>query len=825
MEVNKEIYGAESTWRKDTDGWVVNGSLVPLEYAFKRGEYDSFTGYNNNGRIPIGELADKSICYAAQAEGGPLAKQMAFYMDEVQGAYVIKRYDRDKETGWFFGHLTNSYQADYGAIIGAPIILQGLSDFWEDIDDQYWYPDGVMANYPKQPSARVMPIVEFHTKGVYLGITVRIWNTANGTVQNRTLDELRSGDWSNWRIIQAWAEPYVYRTSDTDFQPVTDNSSNTCSVCPGDTFQWTSHDAGTEGLEYITYAPYFKNSRIPLYGWINENVDTRYYRPLSMYRPLVRCYYNRNIEQNVGEMFIDTLTGTVVNTYDYTDWGAAVECYAPINATTLEELRKACAYYGLFFTEKDPSISALRANPDRWISNDMFCGVLDENGVGHGEYTRGTGNRENPVYNMGSSQNSGYQPGGGGDAPIPDTNPILPSGLEFTMAGRGTGIWALTPSEIDQVWTDIFGSGISPKMFGNNPMNAILSLKWTPFEWTPSGTDPYSPIVLGDLAVNELHEYPVINTVSTSEIHGAGSVKFNFDKNFFNARYMQARLFLPFYGYYALPTAQLLSSTLRIDFYYNVPDDLGVYIISYDDVVYDYVECCCDMEVPLTGSNAAAISASKRSEALSIATTVAGMAISTAVGWSGIKAVGSAIGDMAIAAYEGYNNFGGGIAGALSTMKSSAQILAEEGFWNTGSLAKGGMALGANAVGGRGIANTVYNAKVERAALKTNLPYHGSALQTTFLHMSMKPYVQIFRNAVMGNLEREGNGVDHTLGGTSEAQYKLKVGHACDVWDTIANMPENSLLQATGIADSTVVNMELAEVQELNGILQSGFYK
>ena len=100
-------------------------------------------------------------------------------------------------------------------------------------------------------------------------------------------------------------------------------------------------------------------------------------------------------------------------------------------------------------------------------------------------------------------------------------------------------------------------------------------------------------------------------------------MKFNFNKNFYNARNIQARLFLPFYGYYELPAAQLLSSRLRVDFYYNIPDELGVWIISYDDVIYDFVECSCDMEIPLTGSNAAALKENKRAEALTITTQIA----------------------------------------------------------------------------------------------------------------------------------------------------------------------------------------------------------
>lgn len=401
--------------------------------------------------------------------------------------------------------------------------------------------------------------------------------------------------------------------------------------------------------------------------------------------------------------------------------------------------------------------------------------------------------------------------------PEPSDNPMLPVGLNWTLAGRGTGIWGLTPSEIDQVWDDIFGQKIKLDMFGNNPMNAILSLKWTPFEWDSSSK---SPVILGSQVVNPLHIYPMIETYSQAEKHGYGTLQFKFDKNFYNARYMQARLFLPFYGYYELPIAQLLSSKLRLDFYYNVPDELGVYVISYDEVIYDFVECSIDMDVPLTGSNAAAISANKKAEALSIATQIAAMAgtaIAGGVTASGLAYLGYTASDSLVFSGALSEGIAGDVTGTLNSMAARAGIGA--GTSSTGS--------------GLGVFNTIRNSRVDRASLKTNLPYHGSALQTTFLHMSMKPYIQIFKNAIMGGLETDDTGtVKVKLGGTDKAEYMLKVGHACDVWTTADEMPSNSLLQTTGMANMSngkgttpISGMELAEAQELNSILMSGFYK
>lgn len=410
-----------------------------------------------------------------------------------------------------------------------------------------------------------------------------------------------------------------------------------------------------------------------------------------------------------------------------------------------------------------------------------------------------------------------------GPPPEPGTTDLLPEGLKFTLAGKGTGVWALTPSDIDRVWGDIFGSKVKLDMFGNNPMNAVLSLKWTPFDW--SNVLNKEPIVLGNQIVNPLHSYPIIETISKSEKHGEGSIKFSYDKNFYNSRNIQARLFLPFYGYYELPVAQLLSASLKLDFYYDVPDELGVWIISYKQnnsnsdkwVVYDYCECSVSIEIPLTGSNAAAIAEAEKQKALSIASQIASMAVSalsagTAFAASGAKTILD----------ECYTS----TASVGDTLLSLPWVDTRDKL----SLARGAQALGTGVSSlitqGAGLSNTISQANLNIANLKTLLPYHGSALQTTFLHLSMKPYVQIFKNGIMeGFTTKESGTIKETLGGDSEAQYKLKVGHACNIFTTMDEMPANSLLQTTGIADMNTTGLELAEIQELNAIVQSGFFK
>lgn len=295
---------------------------------------------------------------------------------------------------------------------------------------------------------------------------------------------------------------------------------------------------------------------------------------------------------------------------------------------------------------------------------------------------------------------------------------------------------------------------------------------------------------------------------------------------------MQARLWLPFYGYYPLPMSQLLSSRMKVEFYYDVPDVVGSWHISFDGIPYDHVECNPNIEIPLTGSNAAAIKANKTNQAIAIGGEIVNTVLDFALIYFGGKMIkGStniANGRNAITGRASSNTLVDFTDGAASRPGSlTTTDIANNNF--LGKMALSNQILqGANrgANNAQNIVNRVYQGSVERAALRTNLPYHGTASTTTFLHLPMYPYVQVFKNTVFENLERDNpDSVIVELGGTDEEQYMLKVGHACDIFTTIDQMPENSLLQTTGLADNDVSGMEMEEFNELNEIIQSGFYR
>lgn len=876
MEVNTNIYGNEDMWITiNPTNW---GSNVPEEEKIKIANFTNLTpeelGNNPDSRkaSALGCAAYKmsqDTSWTINGDDGTFNKSVSFVgmagnkcpytsikyfsninNDQYTSNYPITQLESDTYdiVNFAFHNTANTLRNDYGnnkRFMDIYKSSQGGSGSGNAVKDWYvrWNPDPFLGNgpsstYPNYLNSSVSDyagsirnqdinfITQMPCRRVVLVPFITCSNSNDSSVATYDLDTyLTTYKTTKPRIISvSFATYIIYTDSDA---PTSSNkrqlkyfamsllqSSNKFS-----NHYITVKDSNTrEPAENLFYPYLLMSPYIPLGGALN-NGHSMNNKPSGLSTQTWSSgafdnssWYSVMAVCDLGDMGWTNWSGDNTG-----ETGRGEYLYCNADNLTADEIRESVraglACFGMFFTD-----SVANAQTKQLDDAGMFLGTLVD-GIGYGNYTEGTANREQPQFNWKAMNENDYDPTNPpepGGNPAASSDPLLPTGLNWTLATAGGAIWAVDNSDIREIWKDIFGKDIKLKDFGDNPMNAILSLEWTPFIWS---SETSGPIVLGSQVVNPNHLYPIIESFSSAEKHASGQMKFNFNKNFYNARNMQARLFLPFYGYYELPTAQLLSSQLRLDFYYNVPDELGVYIISYDKVIYDFVECSCKIEIPMTGSNAAALRENKRAEALTIATQVASTLVTL-----GNTSLSNLAGGAAVNAINQYGGVGSIMNAAQGSLGSKLSTVAAYG---AGKLASTALPYaGVGITGGVNIANTIHNAQIQRAALKTNLPYHGSALQTTFLHMSMKPYVQIFKNAIMDGLTtEEGGTVKEELGGTSKDEYMLKVGHACDVFTTLDKMPEDSLLQTTGMANMSSAGMELAEVNELNAILQSGFYK
>lgn len=613
MQVNSEVYGTRSTWRRDSDYGFSNSSTVPDDMQFKRGQYNRLIDYVNNNKMSFGHHIDYSICYAAHGENMPLAKQKTWLAKYTNGAWVLHKYERNENSGvgWFWGHQTGDWNSQAYQIYNPTNILLDKTETTA-VHNDCWLPNGANANYPNQQSKLVIPIVEFNTKSVYFGIQCRIYRPSTNSQQIKWLSELRSGDWTDWKICSAWGVIYTYATNDATYTGV-GASQHHCGVCANKELIFKNVDTNETTLPFLKYCQYIAASNsLPIFGWLYG--DTPSYENYGGWQAVQRM-------DNMSKIFIDTVPNAVFNYYDHSGWGKAIEGYCTVTSENLEAIRKAAAAYGLFFTEQNPD--NLRTNANRWVNNAMFCGVLDENGVGHGEYTQGAENRDNPVYNMGSSTNSNYNPTTP-PAPVDPNTYSLTTGFntigtvasttkQYVINGAGLQglsgeMWSImadlvtTPDDIqnlDNLSLDAF--------LTNNPIDAIVSVKKFPLLSVPH-SESLENVMLGKYQTGAA-AYALALQQATYNFT-AIPIFPKFGNCFLDyAPYTTMQLYIPFCGTIDINPADFMGRNLSVEMNMDfITGAVTAYILSGGLVVQTATGNCA-IDVPITGTESATVNA------------------------------------------------------------------------------------------------------------------------------------------------------------------------------------------------------------------------
>lgn len=615
MQVNTEVYGARSTWRRDSDYGFSNSSTVPDDMQFKRGQYNRLIDYVNNNKMSFGQHIDYSICYAAHGEGMPLAKQKTWLTKYVNGAWVLHKYERNDNSGigWFWGHQTGDWNSQAYQIYNPTNILLDKTETTA-VHNDCWIPNGNNANYPNQQSKLVIPIVEFNTKSVYFGIQCRVYNPSTNSQQIKWLSELRSGNWSGWKICAAWGVIYTYGVNDATYSGI-GSTYNHCGVCANKELIFKNVDTNETTLPFLKYCQYIAAANsLPIFGWLYG--DTPSYENYGGWQAVQRM-------DNMSKIFIDTVPNAVFNYYDHSGWGKAIEGYCTVNAENLEAIRKAAAAYGLFFTELNPD--NLRTNTNRWINSAMFCGVLDENGVGHGEYTQGEGNRDNPVYDMGSSQNSSYIPGGGGGGSDTNTyssqtyfNPVLNLS---SMCKR----YVLNDAAVEQLCRDLwkisddlihtdpnedfkdYDQLMLDNFLVNSPIDVIVSLDKYPISDIPTGTSS-EPIKYGKASGAALGKPLNVNTIFFN-FEGVDIFP-KFGRSFLDySPYTTYELYIPFCGVIQIDAGDIMDHTLSVQMVMDLSTGAVTAYVMADNLCIETANGSAALNIPVSGIDSITLNA------------------------------------------------------------------------------------------------------------------------------------------------------------------------------------------------------------------------
>ena len=609
-QVNTQVYGTPDTWVRDTA--FNSNSSVPDSACFKRGQYTTIEAYCNAQKMAEGTAIDYSICYAAHDVDLPLSRINCYYT----GDTGLEEYTYNSAMPWFFGHQTGGIGGHYDRITAAGYVMLNDNAGLEDISKIYWLPNGIIRPYPEQMSGRMIPIVEFNPHACYFGIKVVIFDRSNGQFNTYTLKQVREGTWNtNHVIVRAYGELLTRRTTEADYNYTNSSGDERCAVCLTNKLDFLS-PYGEKSMPVLSYS-FLISENLPLFGSPQGRPAAQQFS--NIWRAVYQPYYNTRPADGEAVLFSDTLETTyTVLTGDYDV--KYFEKVAPITEANLEKLRRCAAAYGLFFTEDD-AYTKYHDDANRWTDADMFLGVLD-NGIGRGDYTRGTGNIDNPVFNWGSSQQSPYSPDTPVDPDQPDTNTYSNiTGFNSISGGASmTRRYVLDKANVDtladDLWTissdlaqvqgsqdyEHFEAKVIDNFLVTSPIDCIVSLKRFPFDVPHTFSNAKELVKLGKNTATA-QGYATYNVFNTVQFKGVNISK-RFGGCFLDYEpYTQYELYVPFCGTTPLQAADIVGHTLNVRLQIDMLTGTCTAYVMADSLVIETLTGSVGCDLQITGTD------------------------------------------------------------------------------------------------------------------------------------------------------------------------------------------------------------------------------
>ena len=269
-----------------------------------------------------------------------------------------------------------------------------------------------------------------------------------------------------------------------------------------------------------------------------------------------------------------------------------------------EEILKTVACFGLYFT---PSASV--ASTGALTHNDMFIGILDSQGVGHGQYFRGSDTARAPqaANDFTDMSNAGYDPF------TPYINYDTSSHYGILSYYNFNKMYSVTNEQVELLYRELTAA-MSAKpasmsetdyskgtFLTNNPIDCIISLRKYPITSTTSSSTVHD-IYFG--GYKSALSAPYANNAETIRYEFTGSKAFvnKFGGGFLDKEgYTTAELFVPFCGTVKLPVNEFIDRTLSVKLIVDYLTGTCTAYIELDGIPRMTINGSIGVDVPVTG--------------------------------------------------------------------------------------------------------------------------------------------------------------------------------------------------------------------------------
>lgn len=264
------------------------------------------------------------------------------------------------------------------------------------------------------------------------------------------------------------------------------------------------------------------------------------------------------------------------------------------------------ACFGLFFTfDKNTALTGALNDPL------MYLGVLDANGIGHGAYSTGEDNENQPQWQWDTTNKSSYKPSEQSDVDPNSYNGKMRT-HDLSVLGTATQRYALSPTAavglIDKLWDfmaladpdeDLTSYSVG-EFLATNPIDCIVSLQYLPVKGINTGDGTSVKLGTHDTEIS-------CQTAKTSVRFDCGNYKiYPRYGNTWLDRMTKITLYLPFCGTVNLDPELYMDRNVNVEYLIDLTTGTCTAVVSFigdggERVITDTASGACGMDMPVTG--------------------------------------------------------------------------------------------------------------------------------------------------------------------------------------------------------------------------------
>lgn len=289
----------------------------------------------------------------------------------------------------------------------------------------------------------------------------------------------------------------------------------------------------------------------------------------------------------------------------------------PYSQANYDKIMKIAALFGCFFTPT----TKYTFNYDM-LDNDLYLPILDENGVAHGQYTRGADNANNSLYKVNSIRDIDYNPDTPPEPVDPNTYSNVTGFNTITNNAALTKFYVLDSANVeklgDDLWTicdglssgdfEHFDGKIKDEFLTTNPIDSIIALKRFPFN-IPHTFNPNKVAVQLGKSTGTAQGYRTYEILFGVNFKGVDIFPRFGDCFLDYSPYTKYELYIPFCGTVEINAGDVLGHKLNCQLLIDLLTGSCIAYIMADQLVIGTAKGSCGVDMQMSGAQTATMNA------------------------------------------------------------------------------------------------------------------------------------------------------------------------------------------------------------------------